>query len=275
MQTSEGYFPFYVGSSETIWRRCDPIFATAYIMMGVGRLLPKDRIAQAVDYIASRRGADGLWNYDPALNIPSDADTTSCSLAALALDGRHAETAGGADLLRTFWRPETGPFRTWREEGPWTLDARSDAVVNCNVLFALRLLGAPPTDTEHGAVATLVRESVKGSAYYSSPGAITLACRRGCIGEESWPPVVASPPPDALGALQWFIATGRHHDRMVPRILQVQQPDGSWPISTWVTGRRLPSWGSPAVTTSLAVEALRAWALDPPAERAEPHRPGV
>lgn len=259
MQTREGYFPFYVGDAGSSWRRCDPIFATAYIMMGVGRLLPADNVARAVEYIATSRRTDGLWHYDPSLDIPPDADTTSCALAALALDGRQSEIAGAGELLRTFWRPDEGPFRTWRIEGRWSIAGRDDPVVNCNVLYALRLVGAPATAAEREAVAALIRRSVNGSRYYSSPGAIALACRRGEIGEADWPPIVAAPPTDGLGYIQWFTATGRHRDRLVPRLLASQREDGSWPIAAWVTGVNVPSWGSPTVTTALAVEALRAW----------------
>jgi hypothetical protein len=258
MQTREGYFPFYMGSPDTSWRRCDPIFATAYIMMTVGRLLPPARIAAAVEYIASRRRADGLWHYDTSLDIPPDVDTTSCALAALALDGRQADVAGGADLLRTFWRVPDGPFRTWPDGGSWAAAGRDDPVVNCHVLHALKLLGAPPTDVERTAVAALVRRSLGGSRYYSSPGAIALACRRAEIGEAAWPPIAAAPPKDGLGLLQWFTATGRYHDRVVPLLLGLQRADGSWPVAPWVTGVRVPSWGCPAISTALAVEALLA-----------------
>ncbi len=256
MQTRAGYFPFYVGSQETSWRRCDPIFATAYIMMIVGRLLPAERIAHATDYIANSRRSDGLWHYDPSLDIPPDADTTACALAALARDGRTSETAGGADLLRTFWRAEAGPFRTWRIDGPWSHAGRDDPVVNCHILHALQLLGAPATDIERSAVAALVQRSLSGSRYYSSPGAIALACRRGRIGEEFWPPIVVAPPKGGLGLLQWFTATGRHRDQLVPLLLRTQREDGSWPVAPWVTGVNVPSWGGPAISTALAIEAL-------------------
>jgi hypothetical protein len=258
MQTREGYFPFYVGSPETSWRRCDPIFGTTYIMMAVGRLLPAERIAHAMDYIANSRRSDGLWHYDPSLDIPPDVDTTACALAALALDGRKADIAGGAELLRTFWRPDEGPFRTWPADGAWSAAGRDDPVVNCHVLHSLRLLGAPATDVELAAVRNLVRRSESGSRYYSSPGAIALACRRGGIGEEFWPPILASPPKDGLGLLQWFTATGRYRDQLIPLLLRMQREDGSWPVAPWVTGVNVPAWGSPAVTTALAVEALLA-----------------
>lgn len=261
MQRREGYFPLYFGSSSTAWQPCDPIFSTAYIMMGVGRLLPPIRVAHAVEYIASSRRSDGLWQYDPSLSSPPDADTTACALAALALDGQVADPAGDADLLRTFWRPHEGPFRTWRAEGAWSSTDRDDPVVNCNVLYALRLLGAPATNMEGAAATALVRRSVAGARYYRSSGAVALACRRGEIAEEAWPANVAAPPKDGLGLIQWFAATGREGERIIPRLLGAQRPDGSWRIAPWVTGAGVPTpfWGSPAITTALAIEALRSW----------------
>jgi hypothetical protein len=260
MQTREGYFPLYTGTAGSMWTRCDPIFSTAYIMMGIGRLLPAQHIAHAVDYIANSRRSDGLWHYDPALDIPPDADATACALAALARDGRRADIADGADLLRAFWRSEGGPFRTWWGEGAWSRTDRDDPVVNCHVLYALRLLGVPATDVERAAVAALVRRSVNGPRYYGSPGAVALACRRAGIGPEDWPPIVAAPPKDGLGLLQWFTATGRQREEIVPLLLRLQRPDGSWPIATWVTGAGAPPpiWGSPAITTALTLEALLA-----------------
>ena len=38
MQAADGAFPLWTGTNR--WARCGPLFATAYVMMGAGRLLP-------------------------------------------------------------------------------------------------------------------------------------------------------------------------------------------------------------------------------------------
>jgi hypothetical protein len=50
----------------------------------------------------------------------------------------------------------------------------------------------------------------------------------------------------------------RLDDELIATVLAAQRSDGSWPIWPWVTGAIVPRtyWGSPAVTTALAVEAL-------------------
>lgn len=157
MQGADGSFPLLYGEVRR-WVRSCPAFSTAYIMLGAGGLLPADNIARAVAYIRGRRRSDGLWEFDPSWRDSTpDADTTSCSLAALALRGDGADAAGGADLLRSFWRSGGGPFQTWKATtGPRSMPSTDDPVVNCNVLLALRLLRSPATVAERSPVIRLL-----------------------------------------------------------------------------------------------------------------------
>jgi hypothetical protein len=45
---------------------------------------------------------------------------------------------------------------------------------------------------------------------------------------------------------------------LIGAVLAAQSADGAWPVRPWVTaaGKPKPFWGSPAITTALAIEAL-------------------
>ena len=244
----------------TGWGPCSPLFSTAYIMLGAGRLLAPDAIGRAAAYIRGQRRADGLWDYDPELRIPPDSDCTACALAALALCGASPEGAADAALLRAFWRPGGGPFQTWNVPGQWSIPERDDAVVNCNIVLALRLLGSPATPEELDAVRQLVGRSEKGSRFYYAPSTIAHAASRAGLGWGVLPPVAAARPQadDLVGYAQWLCALPDSEGGLTAPVLAAQRPDGSWPTSDWVTGESTPKpfWGSSAVTTALAVEAL-------------------
>jgi hypothetical protein len=257
MQSADGSFPLWTGTSG--WRPCGPLFSTAYVMIGGGALLDARRIARAVAYIRSQRRADGLWEYDQAIRIPPDSDSTACSLAALVLHGDRSEVIGGADLLRSYWRSREGPFRTWKAAGMWSLPERDDPVVNCNVLCALRLLGSPATEIETAAVQRMLLGG-KASRYYCSPATIAHAARRAGLDVNALPALVTARPKanDVLGCAQWLCAMPEGDESLIAALLAAQRPDGAWPIWPWVMAAETPKpyWGSPAITTALALEAL-------------------
>ena len=113
MQAGDGSFPFFTRLETTAWKPCGRLFSTAYVMLGAGRMLPRDSIAQGADFIARQRRADRLWEYDPAINVPPDPNSTACALAALALHSEVPDAEADARLLRTFWRADAGRFRCW------------------------------------------------------------------------------------------------------------------------------------------------------------------
>jgi hypothetical protein len=256
MQSPDGSFPLWTGTRA--WRPCGPLFSTAYIMMGAGSWLPAEIIAKAVSYLRAERRPDGLWEYDKALRLAPDSDSTSCALAALARQGERSDIAGGESLLRAFWREEAGPFRTWNVQ-PLSGPERDDAVVNGNILFSLRLLGSPPTPAELAAARVLFRRSA-GSRYYCYPATIAHAAARAGLEPDVLAPAAAALPSAAhlLGIVQWLCAAQEFEPEALDIVLKAQRDDGAWPIWPWVTGLGTPRpfWGSPAVTTALAIEAL-------------------
>ncbi|WP_374443123.1 prenyltransferase/squalene oxidase repeat-containing protein [Stella sp.] len=256
-QRDDGSFPLLTGTRRQGWRPSSGLFSTAYVLLGAGRLLPPARIARAVAFVRAQRRADGLWEFDPALGLPPDSDSTSCALAALALHEGSAEPAD-AELLRGFWRPPEGPFRTWRAAGPWADPARDDPVVNCNLVLALDLLRQPATPVEREAVAGLLRRSTSGSRYYCAPAAIAHAAARAGFPASALPDVAAAPP--AAGGARARAPRGGGGGRPGRRggaaHPPAQRPDGAWPGGPWVFGVGTPYWGSSAVTTAFAIEAL-------------------
>lgn len=169
--------------------------------------------------------------------------------------------------------------------GDWSIPARDDPVVNCNLVLALNLLGSPATATETAAVVRLLGRSTAGSRYYCAPAAIAHAARRAGFAPDALPPTAASQPTSGgvMAAAQWLAAGLGRDDRLVAGILAAQRPDGSWPGGPWVFGVGTPFWGSAAVTTAFAVEALADQAATPagtpppwtaaPAIAMNPHSP--
>jgi hypothetical protein len=141
----------------------------------------------------------------------------------------------------------------------WSLRERDDAVVNCNILFALRLLGASAAPDEDAAVRRLLRRTA-GSRYYCAAAAITHAARRAGLGRETLPPAAAARPPprDLLGSAQWLCGMREPDAELVAALLAAQHTGGYWPLWPWVMAQETPQpfWGSAAISTALAVEAL-------------------
>jgi hypothetical protein len=269
MQMPDGSFPLSYHDGAQAPRPCHGLFSTLTVLLAVGDLLPADSRSMAIAYVVKQRGADGLWTFDPGLPIPSDSDDTACALAALA---QYAHSgAGDADLLRSFWRADGGPFLTWREAPQeWLQRNRDDAVVNCNVLFALGALGAPPNAAETRAVLELINRSLQGTRYYCSRATIVYAARRAGLPMESLHRRLRARPPsgeNVLPAAQWLTAIGRWDDRAIAHVLSAQSGDGAWAAEDWCRGVGSERWGSAAVSTALCVEGLRAVARTASAPR--------
>jgi hypothetical protein len=227
MQARDGSFPLWAGTNQ--WGACGPLFSTAYVMIGAGGLLPAPQVARAMEFIRRQRRPDGLWEYDPAMRVPPDSDCTACSLAALAMHGTASDVAGAADVLRAFWREPRGPFRTWPAAGMWALPERDDPVVNCNVLFALRLLNAPATARETQAVQGLLARTGGIPRYYCSPATTLHAASRAGLDIGALSAAVTSRPvqTDLLGTVQWLCGAATRDDTAVAAVLAARLPDGS------------------------------------------------
>jgi hypothetical protein len=268
LQQTDGCFPFsrWVGGEPA--EDCHPLFATLTVVLAVGSLLPVDAVSRAVDFVRCCRRTDGTWEFDPALEIPADSDDTACALTVIARHAPHAAGPKDAALLRLFWRHPTGPFATWRAEGAWAKRNRDDAVVNCNILLALRLLGAHPSAEELESVTHLVGQSGAGCRYYCSPTTIAYAASRAGIPLGSLPARLASRPKPKQGVqpmAQWLTAVQRWDEYAVAQVVAAQTEAGCWDAEPWCTGAGPYVWGSRAVNTALCIEALDAALASTPA----------
>jgi hypothetical protein len=262
MQGTDGSFPQAFQEKGSGWKKCDPIFSTLTIMLAMGSRLPAAAAAAATAYVVSRRGQDGLWEFDASLRIPADSDVTACALAVLVRHGSGLTTAGDAALLRSFWRENGGPFRTWADRsGFWDSRDRDDAVVNGNILLALRELGSPGTAAEIESVMELVRRSLKGTRYYCSPATIGYALRRSGVEVSQLPARLARRPGFGDGVLpvaQWLSMARQWDDAAIGFVLDRQEAHGGWAEEKWFTGEaKIPIvWGSGAISTALCAEGL-------------------
>jgi tetratricopeptide (TPR) repeat protein len=65
MQAGDGSFPFFTRLETTAWKPCGRLFSTAYVMLGAGRMLPRDSIARAMK--ADNAFIDSVFNF-PSLS---------------------------------------------------------------------------------------------------------------------------------------------------------------------------------------------------------------
>jgi hypothetical protein len=269
MQQPDGGFPVYRRAGGRRWHDCHALFSTLTVLLATGDLLPESALARAVNFVLHCRRSDGTWEFDRSLGIPADSDDTACALAVLARYGTGLVDAADASLLRSFWLPDGGPFQTWNSGGEWASRQRDDAVVNCNVILALRALGSPPGDDEVGAVVELIRRSEGGCRYYCSPVTITYAASRAGVPLDMLPSGLFKRPAagkTVLPTAQWLSFSQRWDQAAVGHLLAAQGPDGEWATEPWFTGagRPVPVWGSPAVSTALCIEALQCALAAPP-----------
>ncbi|MFL5385034.1 MAG: hypothetical protein ACJ8GN_21140 [Longimicrobiaceae bacterium] len=253
-QEADGGFPVAALLSQPPATAADNLFSTATVVALAGSALRAACVARAASYILGRRDGRGLWAWVPDGSLPPDADDTACCLAALARTGSRVDRGRGVQLLRSFWRPG-GPFRTWLAGGAWDSPERDDPVVNCNVLWAMRELGALHTAAERAAVERMVAPHRGNTRYYCSEASVAWAAARVGI-----PAPRLRPPRDAdlagrpLECALWSLAGGLP-PAAAARLLETQEADGGWPAEPWVHDH-LGAWGSRAVTAAFAIAAL-------------------
>ncbi|OOZ79714.1 hypothetical protein BOW50_03550 [Solemya velum gill symbiont] len=258
-QLPNGAFPFSQRQSDGSWQACNPIFSTVTVLLCIGKLLPGSDVQRAIDYVVTCRESDGLWDYDPGMDIPADSDTVACALAALSNYAPDLIEQSDSDLLLSVLRPD-GVFLTWySDEDRWQLQARDDAVVNCNVIYALSMMGCHVTDHTIEAIAKLIQRSTTGSRYYTQRCMLAyVAVRAGFdlteIPEELTTQAMFEDSP--LSVAQSICAGIPPNEEAIPILLDTQCADGLWPAQPWCTGEGLEPWGSNAVTTAFCLEAL-------------------
>ena len=263
MQQTDGSFPVLQRIPGNPWHTCHPLFSTLSVLLAADTLLPGKVLSKAVTFVQHCRRNDGTWEFDPDFGIPADADDTACALAVLARYDKTLVAPTDAAVLRSFWRPDGGPFQTWQaKEGEWYTRDHDDAVVNCNVLLALRELGIPASTEEINAVVHLTQKTKIRTRYYCSPTTIAYAaCRAGLPLDHLPARLVARPKRKntILPTAQWLSIVRQWDEGAVAHLLAAQIKDGHWPTEAWFTGiaNPTPVWGSAAISTALCLEALQ------------------
>jgi hypothetical protein len=263
LQAPDGSFAVTPSTLRPPRHATDSIFSTASVLIAVEALLPKPAASAALDYIAGRRRADGLWAWR---EFPTDADDSALCLAVLIDSGRL--TGSEASRLRQFWREPSGPFRTW-PEGFGNEKQPFDAIVNCHVLYGLKTGGAPVGETEELAVELLVERARKStgrhSEYYHSKSTLFYAATRARLKPKVLDSLLSELRPaelDVQQSAEVLAASPGWNDDLAYRLLTSQREDGGWTGTPWFFDPG-GDFCSDAYATAVCVEAL-ARSLDRP-----------
>ena len=255
MQGAGGDFELTASSTKPPESVTDNLFATATVIAVAGRFLPESGVARAARYIMDRREPDGLWAWVPDRGIPADADDTAICLGALACAGVGLDGPRDARLLRKFWR-WGGPFQTWLAKGGWSERNRDDPVVNCNVLWALRMLGVRIRRREMSAVKRMLAGHGGATRYYCSAGSVAwVAARVGLDAPSLAPPDEASLAGRPLECALWTLALPDPPAKASALLLDMYDPVEGWSAEPWIQDNK-GEWHSEAVTTAFGMAAL-------------------
>jgi hypothetical protein len=256
---------------------CDSPFASALILLAL-RNVPIDcdrsSIARCLTYLQSKRNDDGLVAFLPT-GIDPDLDDTA--LLNWALQAYRYDAWPYRSLARRITHMPTrdGLWLTWVR--PTTDEPNDiDPCVSANVL---RFLGENIVATEQ-ATAALSRvldgnSFFDGTLYYVSPAALPYLAlaQRERIRRQILPPrrareiaeslltqMAAGPTPSPIDlAMTVSVAARSNVDlrslaRPVEALLATRQANGAWPNDA--AFRAFNYWGSSALTTAFAAEAL-------------------
>lgn len=265
--------------------RCRSPFAAAVAASALAEV-PEGRSLARPLLIYLRRTAEppGLWHFSRRdfPDLPLDADDTACALAALFLHGDRDVAFGPAlEVIQRFARGD-GPCRTWLTAGdPRNLPGGEndvDVVVNANVLYCAALAGRSLAGAAAFVAAWVASHGIecrRASAYYPSPFAfayflarwlgacpqargtglasiVTAACshRLRQVGEDPLAGALA------LNALLDLAPRRQAVRPLAAMVLAHQGEGGLWPQRTFFLGPHGMTFGSAALTTALALEAL-------------------
>jgi hypothetical protein len=264
------------------------VFATALAARGLSMTPSAERVrSRALDFLEREMSPDGLWRHPSSaspihLDTPFDLDDTSIASAALAAAGRsfpnnrplllaHRERSG---LFQTWilrwWRH---PLRTIRffKHYRYTRVLHIDAAINANVVNYLGICEETRPAIEHMLAVLRTNGEMLSTNWYASRFTVwyffSLALREIApeAGRMIVPRVEATAPINALElalAALTLLLWNRVPD--VGPLIDAQLSSGAWPrVAMYHTGLgrtdsqpRPPWWGSEALTTVLAIEAL-------------------
>ncbi len=245
--------------------------------------------SRAVEFLLREMEPDGLWRYPSSEHpghdyIPLDVDDTSIASAALAAAGRRFPN-NRALLLAN--RARRGLFKTWivrwwphpRKTYRFFRDSTAelgdvDAVINANVVIYLGMCEETRPAIAHMLAVLRANGEMMSTKWYESRFTVWYFFSHALheiapeAGEMIVPRVESATPRNVLElalAASTLLLWNRAPD--VQPLLDAQLPSGAWPRASFYHGglKRIspnefqstpPWWGSEALTTVLAVEAL-------------------
>ncbi len=271
-------------SSDCVRQPC--VFPTALAARALSITSSAARVrSHALDFLMREMAPDGLWRH-PSSELPGydrtplDVDDTSIASAALMAAGRRIPNNRALLLAR---RNRSGLFRTWivrwwpHPLGTYTF-FRSiakvrdvDAVVNANAVVYLGVCDETRPAIEHMLAVLRANGEMTSTIWYGSRSIVwyffSHALREIApeAGEMIVPRVEAATPRNALDlalAASTLLLWNRAPD--VQPLIDAQLPSGAWPRAGFYhmgyrpgdSQPKPPWWGSEALTTILAVEAL-------------------
>jgi hypothetical protein len=243
--------------------------------------------SRALDFLQREMSPDGLWRHPSSelpqhLDTPLDLDDTAIASTALAAAGRSFPDNRPILLAH---RERSGLFRTWIVRW-WRHPLRTfrffffrhtaemhdvDAVVNANVLIYLGNCEETRPAMEHLLAVLRSNREMTSTIWYGSPFIVWYFFSQALhaiapeAGEMIVPRIEAAAPANALELA--LASSTLHLWNRVPDagpLMDAQLPSGAWPRAGFYhMGRRRmepqpkpPWWGSEALTTLFAVEAL-------------------
>jgi hypothetical protein len=245
--------------------------------------------SRAVEFLLREMEPDGLWRYPSSEHpghdhIPLDVDDTSIASAALLAAGREVPdnrhfllaNRNRSGLFRTWivrwWRHPRKIYRFFRHTTAEVGDV--DAVINANVVIYLGDCEETRSAIAHMLAVLRANGEMMSTKWYESRFTVwyffSHALREIApeAGEMIVPRVQNATPGNALElalATSTLLLWNRVPD--VQPLIDAQLPSGAWPRAGFYHAglRRIspnefqptpPWWGSEALTTVLAVEAL-------------------
>jgi hypothetical protein len=290
-QLPSGEIPIETSSTPEMTGDCvrSPVVFAAALAARVLSVTPSaQRVrSRALDFLEREMSSEGLWRHPSSefpeyLDTPLDLDDTSIASAALAAAGRPFPDNRHVLLAH---RKRDGLFQTWIVQW-WRHPIRTcrfslhyrnvrlhdiDSVINANVVIYLGVCEETQPAIAHMLAVLRANREMMATVWYWSHFTVwyffSQALREIApeAGEMIVPRIEATAPINALElafATSTLLLWNRVPD--VGPLIDAQLPSGAWPrAAMYHTGLgrmdsqpRAPWWGSEALTTVFAVEAL-------------------
>lgn len=290
VQLPSGQIPIDKWPTRELSGNCVPdaaVFPAALAARALSATSSAERVhSRAIDFLLREMEPDGLWCYPSSAGpdhgyVPLDTDDTAIASTALAAAGKRIPNNRAILLAQ---RERNGLFRTWMPR--WWRHPRRyyrffrdspaevrdvDAAINANIVVYLGDCKETRPAIEHMLAVLRANGEEMSTKWYVSRFAVwyffSHALREIApeAGEMIVPRIEATAPSNALElalASSTMLLWNRVPD--VGPLIEAQLPSGAWPRAAFYHhGRRRidsqptpPWWGSEALTTVLAVEAL-------------------